>query len=192
MYPQTQMNEMANLMPPNEASIQDDAVPVFVAVRLKPQKSNAEGRSVILNSKQSNEISIVGPDIPQEKFKFEHVLGENASQAQVYDKVFAPFFTVICDGFDLFVILYGGSGCGKTYTLFGPQTAQTELEDGLIPRFVRQVFNENYHQFETKVKVSSFEVTNHDISDLLVHGQRRQSLYVGDQRNLTSATEIGA
>jgi hypothetical protein len=33
---------------------------------------------------------------------------------------------LILDGFDLFVIGYGGSGCGKTFTLFGPGNSLSE------------------------------------------------------------------
>ena len=172
MYPQMNENMMS---PPNyqlhENDQNDEAIPVCVAVRIKPKKEN-ESRSLILNTRHgNNELSIVGPDIPQEKFKFEFLLGENESQNDVYKKVLAQYFPVILDGFDLFVIMYGGSGCGKSYTLLGPQSERTDSELGIIPRFVNQVF-ENFNQHVMKVHVSSFEVTNDIIRDLVSETER--------------------
>ena len=57
-----------------------------------------------------------------EKFKFNHVLPENVPQSEVFSRVLSPYLELFYDGYDLFVIMYGGSGSGKTHTLFGPET----------------------------------------------------------------------
>ena len=106
MYPQMNENMMS---PPNyqlqENDQNDEAIPVCVAVRIKPKKED-ESRSLILNTRLgNNELSIVGPDIPQEKFKFEFLLGENESQNDVYNKVLAQYFPVIFSSYAMFCFL---------------------------------------------------------------------------------------
>ena len=203
MYPQTTEILSPPLPPYTLQPIEqnDDPVPVCVAVRLTPLK-NEENRSSCIIRKPHNELKrpglkVAGPNVPQETFEFDYVLEENNSQNDVYDKVLTPFLPLIYDGYDLFVILYGSKGCGKSYTLFGPQQNKQQAEVvenydseiGLVQRFVHQLFGESYNQSEMKVKVSSFEVTNHDVCDLLVHEQRRQSLFNGSVPG--NARELG-
>jgi hypothetical protein len=71
-------------------------------------------------------LSIFESNGYKEAFKFDHVLPDDVSQSEVFTRVFdnprTSFIDLILDGFDLFVIGYGGSGCGKTFTLFGPNS----------------------------------------------------------------------
>ena len=49
-----------------------------------------------------------------------------------------------------------------------PETLQSETDHGLMSRFVRSIFESyDYNEDEMTVKVSSFEVTNDDVRDLL-------------------------
>ena len=50
------------------------------------------------------------------------MLPENVPQSEVFSRVLSPYLELFYDGYDLFVIMYGGSGSGKTHTLFGPET----------------------------------------------------------------------
>lgn len=156
---------------PNFEEDIDEPVPVAVAVRLKGQnegQGHGQGRGVIINHK-NGELSLAGASIATEKFKFDHILPENTPQSEVYSRVLAPFLPLVFDGFDLFVLTHGGSGCGKTFTLFGPDAGplRSESDLGLIPRFVRHIF-EYFNEADMVVKASSFDVTNDDICDLLV------------------------
>ena len=109
---------------------QDFPTPVFTAIRQKPVRSKNQGQNipgcnVVLNPKGC-EISIFESNGYKEAFKFDHVLPDDVSQSEVFTRVFdnprTSFIDLILDGFDLFVIGYGGSGCGKTFTLFGPNS----------------------------------------------------------------------
>lgn len=120
------------------------------------------------------ELSVVNSSVAPEKYKFDHVLPENLSQYEVYQKVLQPFLQLFFDGYDLFVILYGGSQTGKTFSAFGPELSH-ETDQGLFPRFVRQIFD-NFNESEMNLKVSSFDVTNDDVCDLLAQDSRRKSL----------------
>ena len=96
------------------------------------------------------------------------MLPENVPQSEVFSRVLSPYLELFFDGYDLFVIMYGGSGSGKTHTLFGPENLQSEGDHGLMIRFVRSIFESyDYNEDEMTVKVSSFEVTNDDVRDLL-------------------------
>ena len=87
--------------------------------------------------------------------------------------------------------MYGGKSCGKTYTLFGPEPGplRSETHHGIMSRFVWRIF-EKYNEQEMTVKVSSFDVTNNDISDLLAQDQRRNSLLGKNDIKFDPATEV--
>ena len=167
----------------------DQATPVAVAVRVK-KTTDHQQKSVILSPKKS-EITLVGPNLPQEKFRFDHVLGEHVTQEDLFATVVSPFLPLIFDGFDFFVITYGGRSSGKSFTLFGPDHGplRSEADFGILPRFVRHIFK-NSNATEMAVKVSSFDVSNDDISDLLSRGQRRKSLIGNQDVAIEPATEI--
>ncbi len=110
----------------------EDQVPVAVAIRLKARTEetspNKANKCVIVNSKGC-ELSVVGSNVAPEKFKFDHILTAKASQHEVYYKVLHPFLPLVFDGFDLFVVLYGSSEMGKSFTLSGSEESQ-----GILPR----------------------------------------------------------
>lgn len=159
--------------------MEDESVPVAVAVRLK--SGSKASKNVILNP-NGCELSIVGGTIAPEKFKFDHVLPDYSTQPEVFSRTLQPFVQLFFDGYDLFVIMYGGSGSGKTYTLYGPELG-LEISDkdlGLLPRFVDDIFAD-FKESQMSLKVASFDVTNDDVCDLLApsggtHGGRRKSL----------------
>ena len=141
---------------------QDEPIPVAVAVRVK-RITEQHQKSVILSPKQS-EITLAGGSVGPEKFRFDHILNENVSQEETFSRVLSPFLPLIYDGFDLYVITYGGTGTGKSYTLFGPDLGPLGTEDdaGILPRFAHHIFA-NFNAAEMAVKVSSFDVTSDDI-----------------------------
>ena len=170
----------------------DPPVPVAVAVRIKKTAENHQHKSVIPNPKKE-EITFVAP---KEKFRFDHVLPESITQEDVFSKVLLPFSPCIFDGYDLFVITYGGKSTGKSYTLFGPDPdpLRSEADLGLLPRFLHHIFGKikapEFNEIQTAVKVSSCDVTHDDVSDLLSTGQRRKSLIGNRDVGIEPGTEI--
>ena len=178
----------------NSQEEDDFPTPVFTAIRQKPVRSKNQGQNpgcnVVLNPKGS-EISIFESNGYKEAFKFDHVLPEDVSQSEVFTRVFdnprTSFIDLILDGFDLFVIGYGGGGCGKTFSLFGPNSLsepseiRSEADHGIMSRFAWRIF-ENLEHEEMTVKVSSYEIINNEPFDLLVYqdpspsNRRRSSL----------------
>ena len=173
----------------------DETIPIATAIRIKPptpesSQNPTHNKNLILNP-NGCELSIVGPNIAPEKFRFDHVLPENTSQNEVFSRVLSPFLPLFFDGFDIFIIMSGAASSGKSYTLFGPEPGplRSEADLGIIPRFVRHIF-ENYNELEMTIKVSSFEVTNDDISDSLAPDSRRKSLLGKADIDVEPATEV--
>lgn len=59
------------------------------------------------------------------------------------------------DGYNLCIFAYGQTGSGKTYTMEGPPGNQSEDNEGIIPRAMKQVF-----QTIKELKVAGWTVSN--------------------------------
>lgn len=55
------------------------------------------------------------------RFRFDHVLGPDASQSEVFDAMGAEVVDAVLEGFSGTLLAYGMTGSGKTHTVFGPQ-----------------------------------------------------------------------
>lgn len=53
----------------------------------------------------------------EELFIFDHVMGPEISQSQMYDTLVEPLIKKIFEGFQCTVMAYGQSGSGKSYTM---------------------------------------------------------------------------
>ena len=75
------------------------------------------------------------------------------------------------------MLAYGQTGSGKTYTMgSGTNYATEENELGIIPRVIKEIFNEKEKRKENTeclLKVSFLEIYNEDIVDLLDQSRSR-------------------
>ncbi len=176
--------DSAPSLPQQQQPVQDEEdppVPVAVAVRICPPKAPNQQKCIAI---KKNELNVVSSTVPEEKFRFENIFDDRHDQESVFVRTLQPFVPLIFDGFDVFVLVYGGASCGKSYTLFGPQPPlRSESELGLIPRLVRELFNyEIGDDNDVTVKASGFDVSNDDVCDLRSswesnrNNQRRRSL----------------
>lgn len=67
----------------------------------------------------------------------------NCSQNTVYNSVIEPLVPYFLEGCDVSVVTLGQTQTGKTYTLYGPglHYAASESEQGVVPRFIREVLS---------------------------------------------------
>ena len=101
-------------------------------------------------------------------FSFNHVLGEAATQADVYDAVGRPVVESVCAGVNGAILAFGQTSSGKTHTIHGTASAP-----GLVPHAMAEIFDmverarraESPYTFE--VRMSFVEVYNERIYDLL-------------------------
>ena len=130
---------------------QSDAVPLSVAVRLKPNPENAP-TSVVAVPGQNSLILTPPPGHPDESLggrtlSLSHpaghrVFAESVSQETVFASSVQQYLGLVLVGYDLTLVAYGQGQSGKTYTLVGADLplATNEADLGLIPRVVRSLY----------------------------------------------------
>lgn len=80
------------------------------------------------------------------------------------------------EGYNVTIIAYGQTGSGKTYTMGTSDAADGSDSQGLIPRFLADLFDnlqssEGGDQLESKVMVSFIEIYGEDVYDLISKGK---------------------
>ncbi|XP_032264128.1 kinesin-like protein KIF25, partial [Phoca vitulina] len=110
------------------------------------------------------------------------VYGPAESQQVVFGDV-CPLLTSLLDGYNVCVLAYGQTGCGKSYTMLGPHSKEARIPPwgphsdlGIMPRAAGELFrliSENPSK-SLKVDVSIVEVYNNDILDLLAKERRME------------------
>ncbi|XP_072604138.1 kinesin-like protein KIF25 [Vulpes vulpes] len=130
-------------------------------------------------------------------YNFERVYGPEESQQVVFGDV-CPLLTSLIDGYNVCIMAYGQTGCGKSYTMLGPHSKEERIppwgphsELGIMPRAAGELFrliaeNPSRH---LQVDLSIVEVYNNNIFDLLAKargmetsGRRREALTTKDVR----------
>ncbi|KAG6579969.1 kinesin-like protein KIF6 [Phytophthora cinnamomi] len=101
------------------------------------------------------------------KFRFDSVIGMEAKQEEVFDRVGRPCVESALNGFNSTVFAYGQTGSGKTFTITGG--AERYEDRGLIPRALSLIFERmrNTNQEQIIAQISYLEIYNNQGYDLL-------------------------
>ncbi|GMF10232.1 unnamed protein product [Phytophthora lilii] len=101
------------------------------------------------------------------KFRFDSVIGMEAKQEEVFDRVGRPCVESALNGFNSTVFAYGQTGSGKTFTITGG--AERYEDRGLIPRALSLIFERmrNTNQEQVIAQISYLEIYNNQGYDLL-------------------------
>ncbi|KAL3665129.1 hypothetical protein V7S43_009761 [Phytophthora oleae] len=101
------------------------------------------------------------------KFRFDSVIGMEAKQEEVFDRVGKPCVHSALNGFNSTVFAYGQTGSGKTFTITGG--AERYQDRGLIPRALSLIFERmrNSSQEQIIAQISYLEIYNNQGYDLL-------------------------
>ncbi|KAG7386717.1 Kinesin- protein 6 [Phytophthora pseudosyringae] len=101
------------------------------------------------------------------KFRFDSVIGMEAKQDEVFDRVGRPCVDSALNGFNSTVFAYGQTGSGKTFTITGG--AERYEDRGLIPRALSLIFERMRHTRQEQIiaHVSYLEIYNNQGYDLL-------------------------
>ncbi|EED95723.1 predicted protein, partial [Thalassiosira pseudonana CCMP1335] len=155
---------------------------VRVGVRIRPltsKESSEGGRSVVDANAFDRTI-----EISKRKFTYDMVFHSTVSNADLYNNVAPNILRAFLNGYNATVLAYGMTGSGKTYTMGSEanvedlQSGSLSERDGLIPRFVADIFTmlgeRNSSLVDYKVSASFLEVYGEAIHDLL--DEDRQSL----------------
>lgn len=103
-------------------------------------------------------------------FSFDHVLGELATQAEVYEAAARGVVEGTLEGYGGTVFCYGQTGSGKTHTMEGRLDGSREGA-GILPRAAEHLFEVGAGLRGFSVTVSSVEIGSAErIQDLLAPG----------------------
>lgn len=136
----------------------------------------------------------------KQKYTFDRIFDSDSTQKQVFDDAIEPVVQSVMEGFNGTVLAYGQTGSGKTHTMLGP-TMDDEIERGVIPRMVSQVFEligMSDESIEFSVKVSMIEIYREKIRDLIepsktnlqIHEDKNKAIYVADVTETYVTDEI--
>eukprot|EP00434_Breviolum_minutum_P004327 symbB.v1.2.003812.t1/scaffold192.1/size616647/23 len=162
---------------PAKDELQDDGESIRVYLRVRPPTERelavaspkvvvAEGASVVVKSE------------PPRSFTFDVVLGETATQQEVFESVGRAVGSSCLAGYNGSVYVYGQTGAGKTHTMCGPinsvQSMQFDERRGIICRMLEFIFAEvarrgrdGSNNVEHRCRCSFLEIYKEQITDLL-------------------------
>lgn len=117
--------------------------PVEVYCRVRPLKYADEERCakktdaehVILYRSVDARTNVAAQHF-ETTYQFRHVFGENATQAEIFQRIGLPSVSELIAGKDSLLFAYGVTSSGKTHTISGPLA-----DPGLLPRMLDTLFN---------------------------------------------------
>jgi Kinesin motor domain len=117
--------------------------------------------------------SVSGKPTPgTRRYEYDSVLGEEATQAQVYAEV-RELIQSAHDGFNVCVFCYGQTGSGKTYTMRGE-----EGSIGILPRAAADIFAGVGDRVSLDVEACVLELYQDNLVDLLADPSAPRKLTV--------------
>ncbi|CAD8080036.1 unnamed protein product [Paramecium sonneborni] len=106
----------------------------------------------------------------KKEYHYDHVLGINSTQEQVFDKIGISTIESFLNGFNFCIFAYGQTGTGKTYTMQGKGLdglQNEEIHFGLQPRLIQQLFVNLPKEQTWSIKCTYLEIYNEQLIDLL-------------------------
>ncbi|KAF9362899.1 hypothetical protein BGX34_005285 [Mortierella sp. NVP85] len=162
---------------------------VTVTVRVRPFSATelraGGGPREVWQVQEDTQISYADDYLLRERraavdYAFDHALTGSDNEA-IYSKSVKDLVQSAMEGYNSTVFAYGQTSSGKTYS-------GTEMEPGIIPRTVEDVFKYIHENSEREflLRVSYLEIYNESIRDLLspeaidlrIHEDRRRGVYV--------------
>nr|XP_030121010.3 kinesin-like protein KIF15 [Taeniopygia guttata] len=161
----------------NSASVEGDAIKVFVRVRPPSDRTAlTDGdHGLCLSVLSSNTIRLHSKPEPK-IFTFDYVANMETTQESVFSSVAKNIVESCMNGYNGTIFAYGQTGSGKTFTMMGPSDSDnfTHSLRGVIPRSFEYLFFLIEREKEKAgsgksflCKCSFIEIYNEQIFDLL-------------------------
>lgn len=129
----------------------------------------------------TNKVVIVDSTKGLRNFNFDRVLSDDCKQETVYETSAQTLVQDFINGINACCLVYGVTGSGKTYTMFGPNDnsmLSNNMNKGIVPTACQEIFDVlNYRKkklnldIEAQVSLSYIEIFGSEICDLLRHGR---------------------
>jgi hypothetical protein len=90
----------------------------------------------------------IGEESDNHTYTFDHVFPSSTEQIEVYERCVTPLVESCLEGYNTTILAYGQTGAGKTHTILGNSSGTiddvegTLSNEGVIPRALKQIFNE--------------------------------------------------
>ena len=157
-------------MSAKRCEIKSQRIKVMLRIRPLNEKENQSMKTnhgnIAIQTINSTTIQI--EDI-NTKFLFDEVFC-NESQEEVYGRIAKETVEDVLSGYNGTIFAYGPTGTGKTYTMIGMPTINSQFV-GIIPRTSKQIFHHTSklsNRFNYKVTVSVLEIYKENLRDLLL------------------------
>ena len=120
-------------------------------------------------------------DLHHEKtFKVDHAFDSSVSQQEIYDLSFKPIVRDVLKGYNGTGMVYGQSGSGKTYTMFGSDNGDKVC--GLAHLSLEQIFQavveHEKRELVARVFISFYQIYIDQIYDLLLDAETNKQLII--------------
>lgn len=145
----------------------EESIKVLVRIRpLVDTEKNRDAKEVVGASPDKPEVVFSGSEARHQlRCQFDHVLGQNSTQGDVYEHV-QDCAEQVASGYNSTILAYGQTGSGKTHTMFGPENWDPKGADsGIVPRAVDSLFR--LLQSPATVYASFVQIYREQIFDML-------------------------
>ena len=111
--------------------------------------------------------------VKTEAIEFDAVLGPESKQSESFEAVAEASCVDLLDGFNSTIFMYGQTGAGKTYTMYGDGTEKDVERMGIVPRSLSFIFEslakqkEDGRLMEYSLKCAFLEIYNETLRDML-------------------------
>ncbi|KAI9287346.1 P-loop containing nucleoside triphosphate hydrolase protein [Umbelopsis sp. AD052] len=189
----SQLNSRYGRPPRSEKDEKGTNIQVVVRCRGRTQREIAENIPVVVDAaSNTQEITL---KTTNKTYTFDRVFGQETSQQRIYDDVVSPILQEMLMGYNCTIFAYGQTGTGKTYTMEGDledQEGYITRDAGIIPRTLYHLFDVlDQEEAEYAVRISSIELYNEELKDLLNPGDDRPKLRIFEDPNGTGVIVQG-
>ncbi|XP_076058717.1 kinesin-like protein KIF14 [Oratosquilla oratoria] len=183
-----------------DVTLEDETSAVSVGVRVRPLNKREQDTPEISNiiEMEGQEIRVQNEGGTYHTFAYDYVFwscspldSSYADQHLVYTTIAHPLLERAFMGYNVCLFAYGQTGSGKSYCIMGEDTEINEKNEGIIPRFCRDLFarvdyihqenaDEQSSRTHIEVEMSYVEIYNEKIYDLVngCSGDKREALRV--------------
>eukprot|EP00301_Raphidiophrys_heterophryoidea_P027751 c980_g1_i1.p1 GENE.c980_g1_i1~~c980_g1_i1.p1 ORF type:complete len:1075 (-),score=223.47 c980_g1_i1:20-3244(-) len=160
---------VARFRPPNERELRIGFDFALSGIEITPPGT------IRITAPLPSSMSLPPPDdVAGRTFDVTRVFGMDATQKQVFDCAAVGSVKDLFEGYNSTIFAYGQTGAGKSFTMFGGSTEETQ---GVIPRSIALLF-ETIHQssenIEFTISCSYLEVYKEQLRDLLAVDQSKR------------------
>ena len=87
-------------------------------------------------------------------YNYEEVFDGGRSNQEIFDKTMLTPINNALNGFNSTIFIYGMTGAGKTYTMFGNSHGHSFNQEGLVSMAIDYMFDQIYQEKNVKSQVS--------------------------------------